>query len=84
MGNGFTEHVGTPDLPEFRLLDMFTRCTHIDVKSTIITNFTSTKAPLRIVIATIAFAMGLDCPDVRQIVHWGCPDDVEMYVQEIG
>ena len=68
MENCFTEPVQAPDLPEFRLVDMFTRCTHPDVKSSIITNFSSPKSPLRIVIATIAFAMGLDCPDVRQIV----------------
>ena len=57
---------GAPDLPEFRLVNMFTRCTHADVKSTVVTNFTSTKSHLRIVVATIAFAMRLDCPDVQQ------------------
>ena len=34
--------------------------------------------------AMIAFGMGIDCPEVRQIVHWGVPDDEEMYVQETG
>ena len=28
--------------------------------------------------------MGVDCPDVREIIHWGVPDDVETYVQETG
>ena len=28
--------------------------------------------------------MGIDCADVRQIIHWGVPEDVEMYVQESG
>ena len=84
MKEGFTEPMEAPDLPEFQLVDMFTRCTHLDVKSTIITNFTSTISPLIIVVATIAFAIGLNCPDIRQVVHFGCTDDVEMYVQEIG
>lgn len=32
---------------------------------------------MRVIIATIAFAMGLDCPDVREIIHWGPSSDVE-------
>ena len=44
----------------------------------------TTQSSLRIVIATVAFGMGIDCPDVRQIIHWGIPADAEMYVQESG
>ena len=44
----------------------------------------NTKSCLRIVIATIAFGMGIDCADIRQIIHWGVPADAEMYVQESG
>ena len=39
---------------------------------------------LRIVIATIAFDMGVDLPDVRQVIHVAAPDDVESYIQETG
>jgi ATP-dependent DNA helicase RecQ len=28
--------------------------------------------------------MGIDCPNVRHIIHWGVSDDIEMYVQESG
>ena len=28
--------------------------------------------------------MGLDCPDIHQIIHCGSPSDCEQYVQEIG
>ena len=28
--------------------------------------------------------MGIDCADIRQIVHLGPPDDVEGYIQETG
>ncbi len=39
---------------------------------------------LRIVIATIAFGMGIDCPDVQSIIHLGPSDDLESYIQETG
>ena len=28
--------------------------------------------------------MGLDCPDVRKIIHWSPPADIESYIQESG
>ena len=34
--------------------------------------------------ATIAFAMGLDSPNIRHVMHWGPPADIETYIQEVG
>ncbi len=28
--------------------------------------------------------MGVDCPNIRQVYHWGSPSEPEEYVQETG
>ena len=82
LGKDMFEPQGSPNLSQFRIVDMYCSCTSTDVQKSILSSFMKPSGKLRIVIATIAFGLGLDCPDVRYVLHWGPPSNIEAYLQE--
>jgi ATP-dependent DNA helicase RecQ len=39
---------------------------------------------VRVLVATNAFGLGVDLPDIRAVVHWDVPGSLEAYFQEAG
>ena len=79
LGSYITDPPGCPNVKGHRLVDMFTRVLSVSKKEDVLNSFTSVDSTLRLVIATTAFGMGIDCPDIRTIIHWGMPSSVEEY-----
>lgn len=87
LGSHFTCPPGIPhELLEHRIVDMYCKSTHPSVQQSIVASFTSSEeiSPLRVIIATVAFGIGVNCSGVRQVIHWGPTEDIEDYVQETG
>ena len=63
---------------------MFTRVQTTDKKEEVLQLFTERDGVLRLIIATTAFGMGIVCPDIHRIIHWGITNTLEEYVKETG
>eukprot|EP00913_Durusdinium_trenchii_P012587 g11820.t1 len=57
-----------------------------EARTAVQSNFMSGK--IKVVVATVAFGMGLDKPDIRMVIHFGIPKSIETldqnYIQETG
>ena len=84
LGSCITYPPGYPNKHKYRILDLYTRASLDRVKEEVLSEFIKETSHIRIIIATTAFGMGIDCPDITYIYHWGSPHSIEEYVQEIG
>ena len=71
-----------------KLLIKGTRCCHYhggmhkDDKKKSHDKFAS--GEIMVIVATISFGMGIDKSDIRHVINYGVPSDIETYYQEIG
>ena len=65
------------------MVDIFTSVTDTQHKNLTI-SFFAKSSHLIVVVATVAFGLGLNCTDVHQIVCVGMSDDLDSYIQETG
>lgn len=70
--------------PKTVLLEMLHSCTPQSNKDHILASFQSDQGPICVLVATIAFGMGIDCKQVHQTIHFGPAKNVECYMQESG
>ena len=53
-------------------------------QANIVKDFSNPNGHIRVLIATIAYGMGINCHGVKSIVHYGPSRNVEAYLQESG
>lgn len=74
----------TLQMCRLRVCEKYDGSTSSENQQHIVESFTNVDGVVRVVVATVAFGMGLESPNVRSVIHWGPPDDLDMYVQETG
>ncbi len=67
-----------------RIVEMYHANIDEDTRNRIVETFVKVDSHIRVVVATIAFGMGIQIEDVDLVVHWGAPSTVLQYWQEAG
>ena len=70
--------------PRNRIVEMYHAGTPSSVKEHVTQLMSEDCGHLRILIATVAFGMGVNCKEVRRTIHFGPSKNIEQYVQESG
>lgn len=70
--------------PRNVVLEILHSCTPDSNKEAALNAFQKEDSPVRVLVATIAFGMGVDCKGVHRTIHFGPSKNVEAYIQETG
>ena len=70
--------------PTNRMFAQFHAAQTSQVKDEIMRQLCSRQSIVRVVFATVAIGMGIDIPDIRQVIHIGPPCSMKAYFQETG
>ena len=85
LGKNITQSPGLPDtILQYRLVDVFTAASDNDMREEVLMEFCKKDSTLRLLIASTAFGLGVDCMDISRIINYETPSSLEELVQEIG
>lgn len=70
--------------PRKVVLEMLHSCTPSSNKQNILESFQNEDGCIKVLVATIAFGMGIDCKKVYRTIHFGPAKNIESYIQESG
>jgi len=84
LGQNITIPPGASSIIPFRVLSLFTSASRAELREEILKQFCKCNTNLRLVIATTAFSLGVDCRDITRVINWGSPNSLEELVQETG
>ena len=73
-----------PDISKYHTVDMYIGETEPAIRDNLLTGLHLNGSPIRVVIATSAFGMGVDCSNIRQVIHFVSAEDTDTYIQETG
>jgi len=66
------------------LVDVFTSVSTNKMREVLLKEICKPNTVLRLLIATTAFGLGVDCPDIERVINYGLPRTLEELVQEAG
>ena len=84
LGSHFTFPSDCIDSQEFRLVDMHSSASTVEMKEKFLMSFSKVDSTLRVLIATTAFGIGVDIPNIRWIVHWSPQDFLKIMSKRLG
>ena len=84
LGTEQYEPLGAENLARNRLFSQFHAQYPERERQRIVDGLVQGNSKIRVIFATVAFGIGIDIPNIRQIVHIGVPYTMEEYFQEAG